>query len=64
LLLHLSAADAFHSRKTLRRKNIADPRELKAFRDGWIYLIGLLISVALILAFFTLNSATESPPFP
>lgn len=40
------------------------PRELRAFRHGWINLIGLLVSVALILAFFTPSTATESPPFP
>jgi hypothetical protein len=45
-------------------KTVQIPRGLKAFRHGWIYLVGLPISVALILAFFTLNPAPESPPFP
>jgi hypothetical protein len=40
------------------------PRELKTFRHLWIYLLGLLIAVGIVLAFFTLNPATESPPFP
>ncbi|WP_281024095.1 hypothetical protein [Microvirga subterranea] len=39
-------------------------RDLKAFRHAWIYLVGLVIAVVLILAFFTLNPATESPPLP
>jgi hypothetical protein len=38
--------------------------EWKAFRHLGLYVLGLLVAVALILAFFTLNPATESPPFP
>lgn len=41
-----------------------DHRELKALRHLWIYGLGLLVAVALILAFFTLNPSAESPPFP
>ncbi|WP_281433509.1 hypothetical protein [Microvirga splendida] len=40
------------------------PPELKAFRHSWIYLVGLLVAVALVLAFFTLHPTAETPPFP
>jgi hypothetical protein len=39
-------------------------RNLKAFRHLWIYVVGLLVATALILAFFTLHPVAESPPFP
>lgn len=45
-------------------KRLRIPPELKGFRHGWIYLVGLLVAVALILAFFTLNPTAETPPFP
>jgi hypothetical protein len=40
------------------------PREFRVFKKIWVYLIGTLISVTLILLFFRLNPATENPPFP
>jgi hypothetical protein len=40
------------------------PPELKTLRPVWLYLAGLAVSVTLILAFFTLNPAAETPPFP
>jgi len=43
---------------------VSDQRDLKAFRHAWIYLLGLAIAVALILGYFTLNPAAESPPLP
>jgi hypothetical protein len=40
------------------------PRELRIFKHSWIYVVGLLIAVAIILAYFWFHPWTENPPLP
>ena len=40
------------------------PPSLKAFRPIWLYVVGLLLSVAAVLAYFALHPMAETPPFP
>ena len=40
------------------------PPSLKAFRPIWLYVVGLLLSVAAILAYFALHPTAETPPLP
>lgn len=34
------------------------PPELRVFKNGWIYLLGLLITTGLLLAWYHLDPAT------
>jgi hypothetical protein len=45
-------------------KRVQLRRDSKAFGYIWIYLLGLIFAVAVILMFVGLNPAAESPPFP
>jgi hypothetical protein len=67
-LQHISAGEAFTQRWwtciEVEGKRVQLPRDPKAFGYIWIYLLGLIFAVAVILMFFGLNPAAESPPFP
>ena len=54
---------AFPWRASTERR-VRIPPELKSFGSIWIYLVGLAVAVALILAYFTLHPTAETPPFP
>lgn len=41
-----------------------EPRKRQALRHSWIYGAGLLIAAVVILLYFFLNPAAESPPRP
>ena len=40
------------------------PPSLKAFSPIWLYVVGLLLSVAALLAYFALYPTTQTPPLP
>lgn len=59
---HFSGADALKY-LDLTETKLRLP-ELNGFRNAWLYVIGLIVAVTLILTYFTLHPTAETPPFP